>query len=305
LRRLAQQLQEQTESLDVLTTGAGQFTRRVEWTISNFSSKEKESPKGQSIWSPEFRAAGLEGLQLEFFPHGREKTTFEGFCSLFLWCPSGTKIKYQLWVGSFLRAPDEDEYADRIGHGHSNFCPLESEVDRSADIIKLGVDFLQVHRSDELQDKGVRLMSMPLERMIAREAEVVQNRGVNKVVWKISKISQLVKQFPKGASMWSKLFSAGGIREILLEFYPNGSVNTTKDGYCAFYIRCPEGVSIVVTLFVGNVRKGPIKTTFDSLTGKGLPDFCPTEEQINKADDTVEVGIELQNQPVKTLTVES
>merc|ERR1712232_1154006 len=111
---------------------------------------------------------------------------------------------------------------------------------------------------------------------------------------RIEKVSERVGQLPRGASMWSRLFSAGGIREILLEFYPNGSTNTTKDGFCAFYIRCPEGVSMIVTLFVGKVRKGPIKTNFDSLTGKGLPDFCLLQDEIDREDDSVEVGIELQ-----------
>merc|ERR1719162_2313057 len=140
--------------------------------------------------------------------------------------------------------------------------------------------------------------------MISREVEVVRNQNITKAVWRISKASEFLEQLPRGASMWSPLFSAAGIREILLEFYPNGSTNTTKDGFCAFYIRCPEGISVIVTLFVGNVRKGPIKTTFDSLTGKGLPDFCLLSEHISE-DGSLEVGIELQNQSSKTLSLES
>lgn len=282
-----------------------QYTRRVEWTISDFSTKGAELAKGSSLWSPKFRAAGMDQMQLEFFPKGRETTTFDGFCSLFLWCPSGTKIKYQLWVGSFLRAPDEDTYNGRIGHGHSNFCPIAPEVDKQNDCVVVGVNFLEVVNQKEICSQGLRLFPTPLHEMVAKEVEIVQHRSVNKVVWKISKVSERMQQLPRGASMWSKLFTAAGIPEILFEFYPNGSTNTTKDGFCAFYIRCPEGVSMIVTLFVGSVRKGPIKTTFDSLTGKGLPDFCLLKEQINQEDDSLEVGIELQNQPTKTLQIES
>lgn len=307
LRRLAQELEEQNQSLDVVgrTSTADHFTRRVEWTISEFSSKEADMSKGQSLWSPKFRAAGMESLQLEFFPKGREKTTFDGFCSLFLWCPSGTRIKYQLWVGSFLRAPDEDEYTGRIGHGHSNFCPVDPEVDRASDSIRVGVDFLEVARDECISGRGIQLIGTSLEAMVAREVAIIQNRSVNKAVWKIKKISDRLQQFPRGSSMWSQLFTGAGIREILLEFYPNGSTNTTKEGFCAFYIRCPEGVSMIVTLFVGKVRKGPIKTTFDSLTGKGLPDFCPVHDEIDSLEDSLEVGIEFQNQPSKTLMIES
>merc|ERR1719245_2479853 len=114
---------------------------------------------------------------------------------------------------------------------------------------------------------------------------------------------------PRGSSMYSQLFSACGIREILLEFYPNGSQNTTKDGFCAFYIRCPEGTSIVVTLFVGNYKKGPIAATFDGSAGKGLPDFCELEKEIRSQDDSVTVGLHIQNPAIDedkaTLTMTS
>jgi hypothetical protein len=244
---------------------------------------------------------------LEFFPKGREKTTFDGFCSLFLWCPNGTKLKYQLRVGCFFRAPDEDEYQGRIGHGHSNFCPLWPEVDEERDCITLGVNFIEVRTAEDTvsSDTGtLRLLHSPMEAIVRKEAEVIQNRNISRVVWRITNVAERLKHLPRGASMWTRLFTAAGIREMLLEFYPNGSTNTTKEGYCAFYIRCPEGVSVVVTLFVGTVKKGPIKTTFDSLTGKGLPDFCTLQEQISE-DGSLEVGIELQNQPSKTLALQS
>lgn len=305
LRRLVADVEERSLGGFCPVSGADHFTRKVEWTIPDFASKERELQKGESIWSPKFRAAGMDGIQLEFFPKGREKTTYEGFCSLFLWCPSGARIRYQLKVGDFARSPDEDLYDGRIGHGHSNFCPVAPQVDRAGDCIRLGVEFLDMARSSDTAKEGLALISKSLESMVAREAEVIQNRGINRVDWRIRGISDKLRQFPRGASIWSPLFSAGGIREILLEFYPNGSSNTTKDGNCAFYLRCPEGVSMIVTLFVGRVRKGPIKTTFDSLTGKGLPDFCGVEDEINWDDDSLDVGIEVQSQPSKTLLLES
>lgn len=309
LQNLTTQLEEQSKQNNVISGGsnADVFTRHVEWTIDNISRQVANKSKGESIWSPKFNAAGMQGLLIEFFPNGREKTTFDGFCSMFLWCPSGTKLKYQLRVGSFFRAPDEDEYTGRIGHGHSNFCPLQPEVDAQKDCITLGVYFIEVRTADgeRTTDAGtLRLLPTPLEAMVRKEAEVIQNRHVSKVSWRITKVADKLKYLPRGASMWTRLFTAAGIREMLLEFYPNGSTNTTKDGFCAFYMRCPPGVTVIVTLFVGNVRKGPIKTTFDSLTGKGLPDFCFLQEQIAE-DDTLEVGIELQNQPSKTLELQS
>eukprot|EP00971_Amphidinium_carterae_P278329 5525156-Amphidinium_carterae.1 len=46
-------------------------------------------------------------------------------------------------------------------------------------------------------------------------------------------------------------------------------------------------------------RKGPIKTTFDNLAGKGLPEFCLLGPEINTEYDSLDVGIEVQNQPSK------
>jgi len=59
-----------------------------------------------------------------------------------------------------------------------------------------------------------------------------------------------------------------------------------------------------LTLFVGQSRKGPISARFESATGKGLPDFCALEDQIDKVSDSVTVGIEIRNNdlpPSKTL----
>jgi len=305
LRRLVGELEEQNKSSD----GVGQvdssdhFTKRVEWKISNYSEEvERGSQKGRQFWSPKFRAAGMDEVRLEFYPKGREKSS-NGFCSLFLWCPSGVTIKYQLWVGNYLRAPDQDEYQGQIGHGHSNFCPVEPEIDRADDSITVGVDFLEVIQKHEISDKGLTLISWPLQRMVAKEAEVLQNRSVDTVVWKINKISEHLRNYPRGASLCSRTFSAAGIGDILLEFYPNGSQITKKDGFCSFYLRCPDGVSVIVTLFVGSVKKGPIKTTFDTTSGKGLPDFCLVQDEIKREDDSLEVGIEIQHRPSKTLTL--
>merc|ERR1711971_143498 len=104
-----------------------------------------------------------------------------------------------------------------------------------------------------------------------------------------------------GASMWSSKFTAAGIRDVYFEFYPNGSTASTKEGSCSFYIKAPAGVSTNLVLFVGRVRKGPITVTFDSMTGKGLPDYCCLADEINQADDTLEIGIELDPVPKTTL----
>eukprot|EP00403_Amphidinium_massartii_P019316 CAMPEP_0178414502 /NCGR_PEP_ID=MMETSP0689_2-20121128/23068_1 /TAXON_ID=160604 /ORGANISM="Amphidinium massartii, Strain CS-259" /LENGTH=333 /DNA_ID=CAMNT_0020035791 /DNA_START=33 /DNA_END=1031 /DNA_ORIENTATION=+ len=301
LQSSADELRKQLQMLEGLKfglPGLSKFATKVEWTIEGVSAKIQSMTKGESIWSPHFNAGGLKDLQLEFYPKGREKT-LDGFCSLFLWCPSGARIKYQLSVGSFLRAPDVDEYIGRIGHGHSNFCALASEIDNSNDLLRVGVHFLEVSTPTEVGIAGLQLSMQTPESMLEEASQIVSNRGVNKIVWKVSKMSEKLKGLPKGASLWSKAVAAAGVAEILLEFYPNGSKNTTKDGFCAFYIRCPYKVEMVVTLFVGKTQKGPIRTVFDNQSGKGLPDFCLLADEIDKAGDFVEVGLQLQQQVQK------
>ncbi|EER19878.1 hypothetical protein Pmar_PMAR006770 [Perkinsus marinus ATCC 50983] len=255
----------------------------------------KMCSKHVSIWSPEFSACGIRNMQLEFFPQGRETATLDGFCSVFLWCPEGTNIKYQLFVGNYHRAPDEDTYDSRMGHGHSNFCLLDAEIDNVTDSVTVGVDILDVSKVYEMGNGELKIHRLSLNKLMRREMMVIENHDVSTVEWKISRISQRLAATPRGASLYSPVFTAAGIRDMLLEFYPNGNANTKKDGYCSLYLRCPEGTQIVVTLIVGSYRKGPIMAKFDGSAGKGLPEFCELTAQINKDDDSIMVGLELKN----------
>ncbi|KAF4660796.1 hypothetical protein FOZ61_003758 [Perkinsus olseni] len=288
-----------TMQLGVTEAGTDPLTRRVEWTITGIREQLKVCPKNVSIWSPEFSACGIRNMQLEFFPQGRETATLDGFCSVFFWCPEGTNIKYQLFVGNHYRAPDEDTYDSRMGHGHSNFCLLDAEIDQAADSVTVGVDIIDVSRVYEMGRGEIkasrRVHRLSLNSLVRHEVLVVENRDVSLVEWKISKISRRLAAAPRGASLYSPIFTAAGIHDMLLEFYPNGNANTKKDGYCSLYLRCPEGTQIVVTLIVGSYRKGPIMAKFDGSAGKGLPEFCELAEQINKDEDSIVVGLELKN----------
>ncbi|KAF4727778.1 hypothetical protein FOZ62_005190 [Perkinsus olseni] len=299
-----------TMQLGVTEAGTDPLTRRVEWTITGIREQLKVCPKNVSIWSPEFSACGIRNMQLEFFPQGRETATLDGFFSVFFWCPEGTNIKYQLFVGNHYRAPDEDTYDSRMGHGHSNFCLLDAEIDHAADRLKsiarvpsivpdfsvtVGVDIVDVSRVYEMGRGEIKASHLHFGAGLRREVLVVENRDVSLVEWKISKISRRLAAAPRGASLYSPIFTAAGIHDMLLEFYPNGNANTKKDGYCSLYLRCPEGTQIVVTLIVGSYRKGPIMAKFDGSAGKGLPEFCELAEQINKDEDSIVVGLELKN----------
>eukprot|EP00929_Paragymnodinium_shiwhaense_P038369 TRINITY_DN20274_c0_g1_i2.p1 TRINITY_DN20274_c0_g1~~TRINITY_DN20274_c0_g1_i2.p1 ORF type:complete len:343 (-),score=95.99 TRINITY_DN20274_c0_g1_i2:99-1127(-) len=301
------QLAERVEQADVTLTrsSAESWVRRVEWRLRNLMQQMSRLQRGQAIWSPEFRVGQLQGLRLEFYPHGRENTSVAGFCSLFLWAPAGCRLKYQLFVGSFLRAPDDDSYEEYRGQGHTNFCPIAPELDVDNDTLLVGVDILEISELYEPDPPELRLVARPIEAMVTKAMDFLANKNVQKVIWKIPKISKKMTQLPRGAGMYSPVFTAAGILDIMFEFYPNGSSSTTKDGYCAFYLRCAAGSALVITLFVGKARKGPIEVVFDGMGGRGLPDFCLLREQISEQDDSLQVGIELKSNKSSTLILES
>lgn len=202
------------------------------------------------------------------------------------------RFRYQLVVGSHKRAPDEDSYDTRMGHGHSNLCHLASEINTVDDSITVGVEILDVQKSIDF-GSGLVVSRPPMHSIMSRFVSVAENRHIGRVEWLIEGMTRKIKTLPIGASLYSPVFSSAGIRDMLIEFYPNGNMNTAKEGHCSLYLRCPEGTSVFVTLIVGEVKKGPIAAKFDGHAGKGLPEFCHLASQVQ--DDSVVVALELRN----------
>jgi len=268
--------------------------RRVEWVIPDISQKLRELPKGHSLYSSDFSAAGIRGLQLEFFPNGRESATIDGMCSVFFRCSENTRVRYQLFVGSHYRAPDDDDFQQRMGHGHSNFCRLEPEVDSASDSVTIGIEILEVSKTYNV-GPGLKVIRSPFPALLARELAVIDNKAVTRVEWRVTDFSRKLKTAVRGASLYSPLFSAAGVRELQMEFYPRGNQSTNKEGNCAYYLRCPEGTRLVVTLIVGEFKRGPITANFEGPAGKGIPDFCDVMDQIDNSTDSLLIALELKN----------
>lgn len=296
VRVLEEVAAQETERVSRVPKVQEALVRKVEWRVQGYSSKLKAMERNTSVWSSKFSVLGLDGFQLEFFPRGRDSTTQEGFCSLFLWCPAGVKVKYQLRVGEHMAAPDEDEYtaSNRMGHGHSNFCHLESQVRPETDDVIVGLKVLDLRFRDSQQGGLTSIVSAP-EALTKTEAALLHNREVDRIQWRIRNIRKRVKEVPKGLALCSPRVAAAGVRGILMEFYPNGIQTSTKEGFCGFYLRCPPGTSLVVTLFVGKAQKGPIKTEFEGNAAKGLPEFCNLAEQLVEGEEDLVVGIALKN----------
>jgi len=267
------------------------FIRRVEWKLEKCSENVRTLEKNQSIWSSSFTAMGVRDMQLEFFPKGRENSQ-KGFCALFLWCPGYVRMKYCLQVGNHVSS-DEDVFTSRMGHGHSNFCILEAQFD-DKDCLVIGLEVLAISWSSD-PGHGLKLVNTGPESAVRREAAVLHNRDKETVEWKIRDIRRRMLEVPNGVCLSSPLFSAAGVRDMHLEFYPNG-LDGGKAGYCGFYVRCPSGEhTLKVTLFVGSARRGPSKTEFNGNAAKGLPEFCRLDEQLVEGEEDLITGIILQN----------
>lgn len=274
----------------------GSFVRRVEWQVNNLSDVIKDTPKNESIFSPEFSVLGVAGFKLEFFPNGRESTHVEGFCALFLWCPAGVKIKYRLRLGSHGHAPDEDEYATKVGRGHSNFCNLQKHIDHETDSVLVGIDIMNIGLRDK-HTPGMKITSECLESAIETEAECLRNMYMNRVEWTIKGLNRTMEGMPHGCGLaiTSPVFSIAAVPRMLLEFFPCGVAPGSKEGTCGVYVRCPPGTSVSLTLFVGKCEKGPIWTVFDSMAAKGLPEFCVLEDNLINDYKDVVVGVHIND----------
>lgn len=265
------------------------FIRQVEWRLTGVTEILRNVPKNKGLYSDKFTILGVPDFMLEFFPQGRDTTSLPGYCSLFLWSNEGVRLKYRLRVGSHS-CVDEDTFDGRIAHGHSNFCHLEAQVDKESDTVVIGLEVIEVSQTQE-PVPGLRLVNAGPEAALSREADVLRNRHIDTVEWRIRDAVRRTKEVPAGFFICSQLFSIAGVRDLQLEFYPNG-LEGSKPGFCGFYVRCPSGqYTLNITLFVGSAKKGPSKTEFNGNAAKGLPDFCRLSEQLVEPEEADKVDI--------------
>jgi len=265
------------------------FIRRVDWRLEDYSEQIHIMAKGDAIWSPEFAIMDVPGLKLEFFPNGKDTTKNPGFCALFLWCPAGVIVKYRLRVGSHWAEPEEDEYRKQMGHGHSNFCLLEPQVDKGTNSLLVGVEILAISFIEDV-GCGLRLINNAPEALVVNAMAVMQNREMDTVQWTIKDIRKHLEVMPRGTAMYSRLFTIAGVRDMQIEFYPNGIAQVSgakqlRDGWCAFYVRANDQGTLKLTMKVGDTSRGPVGTSFERNQARGLPEFCDLSEELKNRPD--------------------
>jgi len=114
------------------------MVRRIEWDVQQASLLQQCFPMGEAVCSTTFEAAGIQGLQLVFYPSGCSGAR-DGWCSCFVHCPAGSSLRCALWVGRQRR---EAKLAfEKQGHfGRTNFCRFDQCLDPSEDVVRLTLE---------------------------------------------------------------------------------------------------------------------------------------------------------------------
>jgi len=114
------------------------MVRRIEWRIDHASTLRRLFPEGECLCSTTFEAAGVEGLQLVFYPSGYSGVR-DGCCSYFLHCPAGSVLRGWLSIGK-LRREARIAYERPGFYGRTNFSRFDQSIDTATDSILLALE---------------------------------------------------------------------------------------------------------------------------------------------------------------------
>eukprot|EP00929_Paragymnodinium_shiwhaense_P109196 TRINITY_DN7555_c1_g1_i1.p1 TRINITY_DN7555_c1_g1~~TRINITY_DN7555_c1_g1_i1.p1 ORF type:complete len:775 (+),score=217.28 TRINITY_DN7555_c1_g1_i1:162-2486(+) len=125
--RLLDQVKNQVELM------RSRLIRKVEWRVEHANKLRSCFGPGEAICSSQFNAAGIEGLQLMFYPSGYKGCT-DGFCSLYLYGPAGCTLRCFLCLGVQKREAHH-AFEEPGAFGRTNFCRFESVIEEDNSVI--------------------------------------------------------------------------------------------------------------------------------------------------------------------------
>mmetsp|Transcript_122422 Transcript_122422/g.346092 ORF Transcript_122422/g.346092 Transcript_122422/m.346092 type:complete len:738 (-) Transcript_122422:382-2595(-) len=118
--------------------------KKVEWRIEKASQLPVCFPPGECICSSHFSVAGLEGLQLVFYPSGY-RGALDGFCSLFLYGPAGCTIKCWLCLG-VQRREARHTFEEAGAFGRTNYTRFDTIVDENDDTVLVTLEIVEAQQ---------------------------------------------------------------------------------------------------------------------------------------------------------------
>eukprot|EP00931_Biecheleriopsis_adriatica_P063622 TRINITY_DN3856_c0_g1_i2.p1 TRINITY_DN3856_c0_g1~~TRINITY_DN3856_c0_g1_i2.p1 ORF type:complete len:775 (-),score=205.44 TRINITY_DN3856_c0_g1_i2:138-2462(-) len=136
--RLLEQVKGQVDAM------RSRMVRRVEWRVEQASKLRRCFPPGESMCSASFNAAGIENMQLIFYPNGYGGAT-DGFCSLYLYAPAGSTLKCNLLIGDQKRDANHT-YEVAGAFGRTNFCRFDAGIDQVTDTMLIALEVDEAHQ---------------------------------------------------------------------------------------------------------------------------------------------------------------
>eukprot|EP00929_Paragymnodinium_shiwhaense_P108219 TRINITY_DN74545_c0_g1_i1.p1 TRINITY_DN74545_c0_g1~~TRINITY_DN74545_c0_g1_i1.p1 ORF type:complete len:688 (+),score=214.27 TRINITY_DN74545_c0_g1_i1:164-2227(+) len=292
-------------------------TKRVDWVIRNISEKLRpKSPSnrdtGHKSWfSPKFNCAGCHALQLElqWYPAKGEDSLSEeaGDCAVFLWACKGTSITYKLFCGERFQTC-EKVFKGRSPCGTKRLCFIKEQINKGDDTLRLSVEVLESHRQVEYAVEVPGLKDVPppgdgvilfhrtinnrLVDQVKHQVDLMSSRLIRKIEWRVEHVSRLRQAFPVGSPICSAQFTAAGVENLQLVFYPSG-YNGAQEGYCSLYVYGPAGAFMSCTLHVGP-QKRDASHTFLTPGLFGCTNFCTFTQIMNSPDDSLLISIDIK-----------
>mmetsp|Transcript_9137 Transcript_9137/g.27012 ORF Transcript_9137/g.27012 Transcript_9137/m.27012 type:complete len:746 (-) Transcript_9137:126-2363(-) len=322
--RLATLDEESKKLRDAVAEVENTSTRRVDWVIQKVSQRLRPSTPGSkaslhtSWFSPKFNMAGAHGLQLELQLFRPSDPPAEGEavgdCAVFLWACKGMSLVYRLYVGK-KAASLEKVFNGRVPYGTKRLCFLKDQINREDDTLRLSVEILEAVREVEHPVKPpppptdpdeAELAVQPLEGSIVfrrhinnrildqvkKEVEIMRSRMVRRIEWRVEQASLLRRCFPPGESMCSASFSAAGIENMQLIFYPAG-YGGCSDGFCSLFLFAPAGTTLRCTLWAGSQRRDA-SHYFEEPGCFGRTNFCRFDSAIEPEEDIILLALEVE-----------
>jgi len=301
-------------------------TRRVDWVIKNVSKRLRPPSASKaclhtSWFSPKFDVAGAHGVQLELQLFKPSDPPVEGEaagdCAAYLWACKGMNLVFKLYIGSRSQQL-EKVFNGRVPYGTKRLCFLKDQINREEDSVRISVEILEAVREIEhpikppalLDEAGEELKvderSRPLEgKVVFRRhlnhrlvdqvrgmVDTMRSQMVRRVEWRLESASMLRKCFPPGEAMCSVAFSAAGVDNLQLMFYPCGYAGVT-DGFCSLFLFAPAGATLKYTLFAGTHRRDATHF-FEDQGAFGRSNYCRFDSIIEEDTDSIFLALDIE-----------
>merc|ERR1712070_508097 len=140
-----------------------------------------------------------------------------------------------------------------------------------------------------LQELYMRNACEEYLRKLERRIQVIENKEVSSVHWRIENIEEVRSSCKRGEFVPSPTFSAGVLDGFCFHFYPRGD-DFCEEGYCSVYFHVPKETVVSRTLFLGRARHGPVEA--DGLKNLGVSEMCVLSNEIDKASGSVVIGVD-------------